>query len=403
MSQLLRIEEPYRPGRNSPSLRAFLELGFRPLYLAGASWAALAILLWIFFPHWLVGSLQGFVWHGHEMFWGFIVTIAVGFLMTAGANWTGLNPMPRPWLAAACLLWLAARIFYLLPGQIAFAAAAIAETLFLGGAASAMAIAVLNSRNRRNYGVPLVMAGLAIANLLFTWAAWLADYAQIMRYFYVGLMFMAMLVLLVGRRVIPFFAMRAVPGLEIAKHTVSGQVQLGLSAGVIAGLFFDYIFFTAGLLMLIGAVSLWQVLTWKPWAVRSRPILWILYLGYGVTGLGLIAAAVKLLDPGLRAAWFVHTVAMGGFSVLIIGMITRTALGHLGRPLHLSSAMVAGYWLVLSASALRLFALMPTSFSGWALYASALSWIGAFSLYVWEFSPMMIRPRVWAPGSAGSP
>ncbi len=107
----------------------------------------------------------------------------------------------------------------------------------------------------------------------------------------------------------------------------------------------------------------------------------------------LLIAAVKVLDPGLRAAWFIHTVAMGGFSVLIIGMITRTALGHTGRPLRLSATMVAGYWLVVIATVFRLLALAPTLFSSGALYVSALCWIAAFSLYVWEFFPMLVRPR----------
>lgn len=393
MSQLLRIEEPQSRDPNPPSLRAFFELGFRPLYLAGAFWAAVAILIWIFFPRLLMGPMQGVVWHGHEMLWGFVVTIAVGFLMTAGANWTGLNPLPRPWLAAACGFWLAARLLYLLPSEAAFLLAALAETIFLAGAAVAMGLAVISTRSRRNYGVPVVLLGLAAVNLLFLWEAWKGDYETLMRYFSAGLMLMAMLVLLVGRRVIPFFSMRAVPGLEIDKHMRSGQVQLGLSVVAIAGWLLNAGLLTAALLAAIGLISIWQVLSWKPLAVRSRPILWVLYLGYLLTGLGLLAATAKVLDPGLRSAWFVHTIAMGGFSVLIIGMITRTALGHLGRPLKLSSTMVAAYWFVVAATALRLLALTPTPFSVWVLHLSALCWIAAFAFYVWEFFPMMIRPR----------
>ena len=40
----------------------------------------------------------------------------------------------------------------------------------------------------------------------------------------------------------------------------------------------------------------------------------------------------------MRSAVPVHLVAMAGFSVLIIGMVTRTALGHLGRGLKLDLA-----------------------------------------------------------------
>ena len=94
------------PARATPSLHAFLELAFRPLYLAGAAWALIAIGIWIYAPQLLAGPLQGIAWHAHEMLWGFIATIAVGFLMTAGANWTGINPLKGGALGSACVLWV---------------------------------------------------------------------------------------------------------------------------------------------------------------------------------------------------------------------------------------------------------------------------------------------------------
>ena len=59
--------------------------------------------------------MNGLAWHAHEMLWGFVATIAVGFLLTAGANWTGRNSLRGNALAALCLVWLAARAGYLFP------------------------------------------------------------------------------------------------------------------------------------------------------------------------------------------------------------------------------------------------------------------------------------------------
>ncbi|OYW31280.1 MAG: NnrS family protein, partial [Methyloversatilis sp. 12-65-5] len=78
MATLLSIQEAERPVAHVPSWSAFLELGFRPVYLAGALWALIAVGLWIFAPHWLNGPLAGVAWHSHEMLWGFVATIAVG-------------------------------------------------------------------------------------------------------------------------------------------------------------------------------------------------------------------------------------------------------------------------------------------------------------------------------------
>ena len=84
-------------------------------------------------------------------------------------------------------------------------------------------------------------------------------------------------------------------------------------------------------LAVTGLITLWQVLAWKPWAVRQVPLLWILYLGHAALGTGLLVAALQASSWVLRLAWPVHVIGVAGFAVLIIGMVTRTALGHLGQ------------------------------------------------------------------------
>ena len=401
MAELLRIEEPGRPPRVPPDWRAFLEMGFRPLYLAGCAWAPVAAALWVFAPQWLTGPLAGVAWHAHEMLWGFIATIAVGFLLTAGANWTGINPLRGPWLGALALLWLLARIGFLLPGQAAFTVACAAQLLFFAGAALALGRAIYRARGRRNYGVPPLLLGLGVADALFLRASAAGDYTLLMQHFHAGLLCMAVIALLVARRVIPFFAMRAVPGLQIPMHESSGRLQLGASALAVAALLAGWQTGVALLLALAGAIALWQWLAWKPWAVRRVPLLWILYAGYAGLGVGLLVAAAQAagwgISWGLRPAWPVHVIGVAGFSVLIIGMVTRTALGHLGRPLQTDRSMVAAYALVIAAAALRLLALLPTPLALGALHASTTAWVLGFGLYLWRFVPMLIRPRLDAP------
>lgn len=393
MAQLIQLEEPAPAAATGPDLRAFLSLGFRPLYLAGAAWSIAAVAIWIFAPQWLQPPLAGVAWHAHEMLWGFIATIAVGFLMTAGANWTGLNPLQGRPLAVACLLWLGARIGFLIGGTEAFVAAAAAEVAFFVLAAGAMARVVIRSRNRRNYGVPLLMLGLAASDAAFLHAAFGGDHATLMQRFESGLLVMALIALLVARRVIPFFAMRAVPGLQIPLHVRSGHVQLGAGVVAVAALVLGISWLLALALAVAGALALVQVVAWRPGAVLHRPLLWILYAGYAGLGLGLLVAAAQAAGLPWRSAVHVHVIALAGFSVLIIGMITRTALGHLGRALALDRSMVASYVLVLAAGALRLVALAPSAASPLALHASALAWSAAFALYLWRFAPWLIRPR----------
>jgi uncharacterized protein involved in response to NO len=392
MAELLQIEEPVQPPA-SPQWQAFLEFGFRPLYLAGCFCAAVSIALWIYAPQLLTGPLAGVSWHAHEMLWGFIATIAVGFLLTAGSNWTGTNPIQGRALAGLCLLWLLARAGFLSGGAAGFWLAAGCELAFFAWAALALGRAIYPARSRRNYGVPLLVLALAGADALYLAAALHGDHALLMQRFNTGLLCMAVVALLVARRVIPFFAMRAVSGLRIPMHTRSGQWQLAAGALAVAFGLLRMQQAMALALALTGAISLVQLLAWKPLAVRRQPLLWILYLGYAALGAGLLVAAAHAAGWVARAAWPVHVIGAGGFSVLIIGMVTRTALGHLGRPLQVDRPMLACYALVIGAAALRLLALLPTVFAWPALQASALAWILAFALYLWRFFPLMIRPR----------
>jgi len=377
----------------APSLRAFLELAFRPFYLAGSAWALIAIGIWIYTPQVLTGPLQGLAWHAHEMLWGFIATIAVAFLMTAGANWTGINPMKDGALATACGLWLVARIGFLAGGNGLFWVATAAELGFFLLAAVAMMRAVIRAKNARNYAVPWLLVGLGAADALYLLAARGGDYALLMQRFNAGLLVMALIALLISRRVIPFFAMRAVTGLTIPKHTRSGQLQLAACAAGVVFLLAGLRVATAVALGLAGALSLLQVVTWKPYAVRGNPLLWILYVGYTGLGLGLLMAACAAAGVSLPRVLPVHMIAMAGFSVLIIGMMTRTSLGHLGHPLASDRSMRVSYGLMLIAVALRLVAIAPSAFSLLALQLSAAAWIAALALYLWRFAPLMIRPR----------
>jgi len=391
---LFKLQEPPPKTPAAPSLQAFLELAFRPLYIAGTAWALVAIALWIYAPQLLTGPLNGIAWHAHEMLWGFIATIAVAFLMTAGSNWTGINPLQGRALALSCALWLVARIGFLVPHDTAFWVAMAAELAFLLQASIAMLIAVVRSKNSRNYAVPGLLAALGGIDALYLITARSGDYTALMQRFNAGVTVMALIALLIGRRVIPFFAMRAVPGLDIPKHTETGWVQLGACVVGVLGLLLSVPLLTASGLGLAGGLAIVQVISWKPLAVRTNALLWILYAGYGGLGVGLLLAALAAAGVDVPRVLPVHVIAMAGFSVLIIGMVTRTALGHLGRPLATDGSMRASYWLVLTAVVLRLAAIAATPATHALLHLAAAAWIAALGLYLWRFVPMLIRPRL---------
>ena len=91
--------------------------GFRPFYLLASAFAALSVALWalqlagVLVRPYLAGAL----WHAHELLFGFTLAVVVGFLFTAGRNWSN-RPTPSGMsLAAFAALWVAARVLVLTP------------------------------------------------------------------------------------------------------------------------------------------------------------------------------------------------------------------------------------------------------------------------------------------------
>ena len=109
------------------------DLGFRVFFLAAGIYSAVLVGLWSMVYFGLLtlpmGSLQLFQWHAHEMVFGYAMAVIAGFLLTATANWTGLQTL-RGWpLAGLAALWLVARCLFL-SGYVSVAG--LVDFLFIG-------------------------------------------------------------------------------------------------------------------------------------------------------------------------------------------------------------------------------------------------------------------------------
>jgi uncharacterized protein involved in response to NO len=90
-----------------------------------------------------------------------------------------------------------------------------------------------------------------------------------------------------------------------------------------------------------------------------------------------------------------HALTVGAIGGLIMGMMTRTALGHTGRPLLASRTDVACYLLVLASALIRVGVpmLAPAQIVNAVLWSAAL-WSGGFALYAVTYWPVLTRVRV---------
>jgi len=393
---LMMIAEPVspRPVPGGPAPRGWpgLRLGFRPFYLAAALAAVAAMALW---PAVFMGRLRPVsglaptLWHAHEMIFGVMAAVVVGFLFTAGKAWTGLATPRGPALGVLVALWLAGRVAGLWAPAWAFA---VLDGALLPVVAAIFARLLVRAGQWRNAGVAGVLALLASANLAFH-AALLAGAPEFaLRTLLSGLALLIVLESLIGGRVIPAFTRSVNPGLRLREHraldhAAVAATALGLALSIVQ---------LPGAAPVLAAAALLQVtrlLGWRPMSARRRPILWILHLSYAWIPAGLALLALASAGTLARSAG-VHALAVGATGGLVLAMITRTARGHTGRILQASPMEVAAYVALMLAAILRVAAaLVPACFTP-LVCSAGVAWITAFSLYLLRFAPWLLSARV---------
>lgn len=398
MSTLLndgRIGEPPAPDSSLP----FLRLAFRPFFMLGALFSMLCVALW---ASAFSGAVQLDVyggilwWHMHEMLFGFVSAIVAGFLLTAVQTWTGVPGVKGGWLGALVLLWLAGRIALFLPVFLLPVVIAGLDLAFLPAVALVLGRSVFKVRQWRNsIFIPILLA-MTGANAAMHWAAQQADILLQAESGSVMVMLVALLMTVMGGRVIPMFTangtkterVEALPWLE--KLSIVGMVLVvlasvpGLSppAGVAAGLFF-----------LSAAVQGLRVLRWRLQVTLRTPLVWSLHLSYWCIPLGLLLEGLSISGAAVTHSQAVHALGVGGMGLMILAMISRVSLGHTGRPLVVSGVMSTAFLALFGAFLIRTFGiyLLP-GYTAVVITAAAL-WLLGYGCFVWVYWPVLSRPR----------
>lgn len=393
---LLTIEEPDASAH--PALwdadHPLWRLGFRPFYLLAAAFAVFSVPLWIaHYLGWLSGWPHiGLGWHMHEMVFGMVIAVVIGFLYTAGRNWTGLWTPRKAHLAALALLWCAGRVAMLTAPPVL---AAAIDLLFLPFAAWPLYRVLQQSGNKRNLFLAGLLGLLTVANALFHAAVlgWipLAPVAPIQA----AILIVVVIESVIGARVIPMFTSNGAPGTKPIVHPKRDAIALALMAGAsLAWIFGLPAPAIAALASAAACAMLLRLAGWKPHRTIHVPLLWILHLSYGWIPIGFFLLALTSLNVVAASAAF-HALTVGSMSGLILGMMTRTALGHTGRPLASGRAELAMYLLIQVGAFARVWAAIDMgAVRNGALIVSAVCWTAAFLLYVVVYGPYLLRPRL---------
>lgn len=383
------------PDTASPSRGgALFALGFRPLYLLGALGAITGVGLWVLalrgmFP--LPPDAGGMAWHAHEMVFGFAAAVIAGFLFTAGRNWTGLPTPTGALLAGLCALWLAGRLGLLLlprgPG-------AVVDLAFLPAVAVALWIPLQRARNRNRFMVGLLLL-LAGANAVFHLGiAGLVPLPPLdaLRF---ALYVIVLLITIMGGRVIPSFTANAIRGARTRPRRPLDLAAIAVLALALAlAIAWPTSPVTAVACLAAASLHAWRLATWDPLCTRGTPILWILHVSYAWIQVGLLLHAATAAGFGPLTVHADHALSVGAVGGMVLGMITRTALGHSGRPLRVGRWEVAAYVLVHAAALVRVFLpLVGADAHRVAVALAGALWTAAFVVYLAMYLPILTRAR----------
>jgi len=373
---------------------ALWNLGFRPFYLLASVFSAVSVLLWAAqYSGWLPSSyLQGPLWHGHEMLFGYTLAVIAGFLLTAVRAWTG-QPTPTgvPLMALAAL-WVLGRVLVLTPLDTAAAAVNAAFPIAL---AVAIGIPLARSRNFRNYffvGLLVLMGGLILALHLAAQNIFeLPPRLGLLLAMDVVLFIMTVM----GGRVIPMFTNNGVPGAGATRHPIVEKFALGsVLVLFLADLLQAQSAVVAAIALIAAIAHGARLALWRSWWTLATPLVWILHAAYAWIVVHLALRGLSGLDV-LAESFAVHALTMGAIGGLTLGMMTGTARGHTGRPLIADGFELAMFLLVQVAAVVRVFGGMaaPELYLS-SVQLSGLLWSAAFGLYAVRYWPVLTRARL---------
>jgi uncharacterized protein involved in response to NO len=378
---------------------AVLSFGFRPFFLAGAAWAALAIALWL--PM-LVGRLTlptafaPLEWHVHELLYGYVPAVVAGFLLTAVPNWTGRLAVVGTRLLALFLVWLAGRLAILFSQALGPGLSAAIDLAFLAVLGAVIAREIIAGNDKRNLKVLIMVALLFTGNAVFHLEAGLKGSPHFgIR---IGIAATVLLIMLMGGRIIPSFTRNWLakrgPGrlpvpfgrFDIVAMAMSGAALAAWIAAPVNRV-------TAGLAVVAAVLNVLRLARWAGDRTGAEPLVTVLHAGFAFIPLGFALVALGILRPDVvTATGAVHAWSAGAIGLMTLAVMTRASLGHTGRPLTATPAIQVIY-LAAGISAITRIAAAFDLLREPMLHVSATMWVVAFASFVIVFAPLLLRRR----------
>ncbi|WP_415182213.1 NnrS family protein [Phaeovulum sp.] len=378
---------------------AIFSFGFRPFFLLGTIWAALAMVVWVLmltgrdiFPT----AFDPVSWHAHEFLFGYLGAVLAGFLLTAVPNWTGRLPMVGWPLAGLVGLWVLGRFAVAVSALLPWGLVMIADLAFPIALALVLSREIFAGKNWKNLPVVGLVFGFVVANALYHLTLAQGGYPAGGVGLRLGLAAAVTMISLIGGRIVPSFtrnwlAQRRHPSLPVPYGRADGGVLVLTLVALLLWVTWPAQVVTAVACALVGVAHFWRLSRWSGRHAVGEPLVWVLHVGYAFVPLGFLAIAAGHFIPGMGPA-AQHVWMAGAIGLMTLAVMTRASLGHAGRPLH-ATRPIASLYVLLIVSVLARFSMGIFPDQDWLLHLAAGAWIAAFGGFAVIYWPVLARPR----------
>ena len=338
-------------------------------------------------------------WHAHEMLFGFVAAIIVGFLLTAVQSWTGLRATHGKSLIALFTLWLLARLFMLIDVFAFKWITALLDVSFLLLAAFFMARLVLKVKQYRNLIFVPILLLLVTANLFTHLSVMTGEMHFYTQGIYSTVMIITLMMTVVAGRVFPMFTANSTKTKKVENLAWLEKGVIGLTAMLVLIHFTETQHVLSNKLMvLLFTLSTLahsvRAIRWRPQVTFKTPLVWSLHLAYWFIPTSFMLFALHYAVFNISTSNALHGLTAGTMSSLILAMIARISLGHSGRPLTPHWIMKYAFSIIVFAGSIRLFSAYIQGYFSFNLHVlSAVLWALAFGIYVVVYTTILTSPR----------
>lgn len=333
-----------------------LNLGFRLFFLLAGIFAIVTMLKWSHITFatkfaFTSGDIVPFLWHGHEMIYGYSLAVIAGFLLTAVKTWTN-QPMPYGYkLLMIAVPWLVSRVIFLINGihlNSLTWLAMVGDLVFWGMVTFFVTRAVWRVKQKRQIGIIAKLLLLFIGQSWFYWAVFNQNMNATRMSLLFGFYLIIGVVLTIGRRVMPMFIERGVAQGKLIKGAVENPVKNSTLLDRLSLISFFVFFLTdvfasgcpadkyilSASALVVAISNLLRLKNWYLPTMWRFPLVWSLWVAFFGMSVGFILFAILPFTSLLSHSIAMHAVALAGIGMMTLAMMSRVSLGHTGRDIH---------------------------------------------------------------------